>query len=103
MKHRGIYERTTGSGIWWIRYTVAAGRLRREKAGTKSAAIDLYRKRKQQALEGIKLPERLHRALVLFCEIAQDALEYSRLQKRSYDDDRYRMAYLLKCFGNRHA
>jgi integrase len=58
-RERGVYEKVSGLGVWWIRYVDAAGRLRREKAGTKSAAVDLYRKRKQQALEGIKLPEKL--------------------------------------------
>ncbi len=66
MKHetrlRGIYEKVPRSGIWWIRYVDARARLRREKAGTKSAAILLYRKRKQEALEGRKLPEKLRRA-----------------------------------------
>ncbi|HMK29501.1 MAG TPA: site-specific integrase [Terriglobales bacterium] len=97
---RGIYEKIPGSGIWWIRYTDASGRLRREKAGTKSAAILLYRKRKQEALEGCKLPERLRRRVVLFREIADDALEYSRLHKRSYRQDCYRMARLIGWFGN---
>jgi integrase len=63
-KHRGIFERPKGSGIWYVRYIDASGRLRREKAGTKGAAIDLYRKRKQEALEGRKLPEKLRRAPV---------------------------------------
>lgn len=61
MKQRGIFEKTPGTGIWYVRYTDATGRLRREKAGTKSAAILLYRKRKQEALEGRKLPEKLRR------------------------------------------
>jgi len=61
MKQRGIFEEIPGSGIWWIRYVDATGRLRREKAGRKSTAILLYRKRKQEALEGCKLPERLRR------------------------------------------
>lgn len=43
--------------MWWIRFADASGRYRREKAGTKSAAITLYYKRKQEALEGRKLPE----------------------------------------------
>jgi len=59
MKARGLYEKFPGSGIWWIRYVDAQGRLRREKAGTKSTARDLYHKRKQEALEGRKLPEKL--------------------------------------------
>jgi integrase len=62
MKQRGIYEKVSGSGIWWVRYVDAASRLRREKAGTKSAAITLYRKRKQQALEARKVPEKLRQA-----------------------------------------
>jgi len=61
-RQRGVYEKQPGSGIWWIRYMDASGRLRREKAGTKSAAILLYRKRKQEALEGRKLPEKLRSA-----------------------------------------
>jgi integrase len=63
MRQRGIFEKVPGSGIWWVRHVDAAGRLRREKAGTKSAAQDLYHKRKQQALEGLKLPEKLRRAV----------------------------------------
>jgi integrase len=61
MTQRGIFEKFPGSAVWWIRYVDAQGRLRREKAGTKSAAILLYRKRKQEALEGRKLPEKLRR------------------------------------------
>jgi len=62
MKQRGIFEKTPGSGVWWIRYADAQGRLRREKAGTKGTARDLYHKRKQEALEGRKLPEKLRTA-----------------------------------------
>jgi hypothetical protein len=64
MKQCGIYEKVLGSEVWWIRYADAEGRYRREKAGTKSMAIDLYRKRKTEALQGRKLPERLR---VVFC------------------------------------
>jgi integrase len=60
-KHRGIFEKVPGSGGWWIRYVDAQGRYHREKAGSKSAAILLYQKRKIEALEGRKLPEKLRR------------------------------------------
>jgi len=63
-RERGVYEKVPGSGIWWVRYIDAAGRLRREKAGTWAAARDLYIKRKNEALVGRKLPERLRRAPV---------------------------------------
>ncbi len=100
MKPRGMFEKQPGSGIWWIRYVDAQGRYRREKAGTKTAATALYHKRKQEVLEGRKLPEKLRRALVSFREIAQDALEYSRAHKRSYRNDRCRMTKLLEWLGD---
>jgi len=100
---RGVFEKVPGSGEWWIRHVDAQGRYRREKAGTKGAAIDLYRKRKQQALEGRKLPEKLRRAAVSFAEIAGDALAYSKTHKLSHRDDAYRMKRLLDWFGSRAA
>jgi len=100
MKQRGIFEKDPGSGIWWIRYADATGRIRREKAGLKSSAITLYQKRKTEALQGKKLPERLRGKVVSFAEIAQDALAYSKAYKRSYRDDVFRMKRLSDWFGN---
>ncbi len=58
--HRGVFQKLPGKNMpWWIRYTDSQGRLRREKAGTWAAACDLYSKRKNEALEGRKLPENL--------------------------------------------
>ncbi len=81
MRQRGIFEKVPGSGEWWIRYADATGRIRREKAGTKSGAIALYHKRKQQVLEGRKLPEKLRSASASFDEIIGDALEHSSANK----------------------
>src|SRR5260370_11692893 len=102
-RERGVFEKAPGSGIFWIRYVDSEGRFRREKAGTKSNAIDLYRKRKTEALEGKKLPEKLRRAIVTFAEIARDALAYSKAHKRTYDNDLYRMQRLLGWFRDRAA
>jgi hypothetical protein len=62
--------------------------------------IDLYRKRKVEALEGKKLPERLRRATVTFAAIANDALAYSKVHKAStsYRCDAGRMEVVLGCF-----
>src|SRR5271170_6522313 len=103
MKYRGVYEREPGSKVWWIRYYDQFGKKHREKVGTKSAAILLYRKRKQQALEGKKLPEKLRRPSVSFVEIAKDALAYSKAHKRSYGDDVIRMEPILSWFRDRAA
>ncbi len=100
---RGIFERKPGE--WWIRYVDAQGHYRREVAGTKGNAIDLYRKRKTEALTGKKLPEKLRRATVTFAEIARDALEYSKAHKvpEAAAHDRWRMETVLGWFRERAA
>ena len=95
---RGVFEKVPGSGEWWIRYNDSTGRYRREKAGSKSVAIKLVDKRRSQALEGKKLPERLRRPTVTFAEIAKDALAYSKANKLSYRHDAGRMETLLGWF-----
>jgi site-specific recombinase XerD len=100
-KVRGVWERYPDE--WWIRYVDASGRYRREKAGTKGAAIDLVRKRKTEALQGKKLPERLRRATVTFADIARDSLAYSKAHKRTYGDDVSRMERILGWFRDRSA
>jgi site-specific recombinase XerD len=103
MRQRGIFEKVKGSGEWWVRHVDADGRLRREKAGTKSTAIALYRKRKHESLEGRKLPEKLRRPPVSFDEIAKDALVYSKANKRTYSDDKQRMDRMFPWFKGRCA
>ena len=82
MKHRGVYERKPGSGVWWTRWTDQDRKLHREQVGSWKAACALYHRRKTQALERRKLPE-LHKRAVTFGEIAQDTLAYSRRHHRN--------------------
>ncbi|MGH9771886.1 MAG: tyrosine-type recombinase/integrase [Candidatus Acidiferrales bacterium] len=103
MRQRGVYEKLSGSGTWWIRYADTMGSIRREKAGPKSAALTLYRKRKTEALQGKKLPESLRAPGVSFAELAHDALVYSKTHKRTYEDDALRMPWLLAAFRERPA
>ncbi|MBZ5543377.1 MAG: tyrosine-type recombinase/integrase [Acidobacteriia bacterium] len=102
VKHRGVYERDPGSGVWWIRWHDGQGRRHREKVGSKAAAIKLAEKRRVEVREGKLLPE-LHRRAVTFGEIAADALEYSEKHKRSYGDDKSRMPRLLAWWKDRPA
>jgi len=102
-KNRGVFEKAPGSGIWWICYFDSDGRKHREKVGRKSAAIEFYRKRKTEVMEGKKLPEKLRAKKVAFVELAKDALEYSKSHKRSFGDDEIRMAKLTDWLGDRSA
>lgn len=103
---RGIFEKVPGSGIWWIRYMgYVDGRkkYKREQVGTFRAAEKLLIIRKNEALEGRKLPKNLRSRKVLFSEIADDALAYSKSKKRSYRDDASRMKRLKEWFGDAEA
>jgi integrase len=102
-KVRGVYEKVPGSGIWWVRHADSTGRIRRELAGAKSAAVSLYQKRKTEVLEGKKLPERLRSRLVQFSEIADDALAYTKSSNQGWRFDGYRIGRLMEEFGNSKA
>jgi integrase len=99
MRQRGVFEKDPGSGVWWIRYFDQFGKKRREKAGSKSVAIKLYGKRKQQVLEGKKLPEAFRQPSVNFGQLLDDALAYSKRNKRSHKTDVPRCARLNEWFG----
>jgi len=83
-KDRGIFFRARPAGEvvgprgrrgeWWTRY-YADGREHREKAGTKSLALDLYRRRKTEVRQGAKFPETLRRHDVRLKELVNAYLE----------------------------
>jgi site-specific recombinase XerD len=102
-KVRGVFEKVPGSGIWWIQYFDSDGRRRREKAGTRSNAIDLVRKRKTEALSGKKLPEKIRTRVVRFEELATDAEKYCKANNQGQQFDLYRIGRLKDEFGNRPA
>jgi len=69
-KERGLFERPTGSGVWWIRCCDQYGRLHREKVGPKKLAKEIYRKRKTEIREGKSFPEQLSRKREVLFEAA---------------------------------
>jgi tetratricopeptide (TPR) repeat protein len=71
--------------------------------GRVDAAIECYRKRKTEALQGKKLPENLRTPVVSFAELAKDTLDYSKVHKRSYGVDLIRMEKLLAAFRDKPA
>lgn len=106
-KFKGVYEKVPGSGEWYIRYADSAGRIHREKAGTRSMALDLYRKRKTEALQRRKLPETVRRRDVSVGELLAEAAEYVRNRYRGHrlgaDKKDYRYAPLKDALGGRSA
>jgi site-specific recombinase XerD len=99
-KTRGVFEKVPSSGVWWIRYADAGGRIRREKVGPKGAATQLYHKRKTEVRQRKKLPENFREKPTTFSQLADAALVYSRSHKRSHRDDECRMANIRARFGH---
>lgn len=102
-KTRGVFERPTGSGIWWARYADQYGLLHREKCGAKSLAVAVYRQRKTAIREGRFFPEQVNRRTRLFDEVVKDWLEYASTNKRSANMDVTRSRRLLAAFGGKPA
>lgn len=103
-KPRGIFERQQGSGVWWIRWADANGRLHREKIGPKNLAIAAYQARKTAVRQGQLFPNQVGRQkAVLFDELAQDFLTHSASTKRSHTTDQCRVRRLFAAFGGRAA
>jgi integrase len=69
--------------------------------GPRALAIELYRKRKTEIRERRFFPKPIPKRVVLFDEIAQDFLAYSREHKRSAENDEARMRRLRATFGGR--
>lgn len=100
-KERGVYEYPVGSGIWWCQY-FDHGKRRRERAGTKTDAGKLYRKRRTELLTGDKLPE-LRRKKVTMGDLADLALAYACEHNKSVRDYVTKAALLKAAIGTRVA
>ena len=99
-KTRGIFERPKESGVWWVRYCDQYGRLHREKVGAKSLAKEVYQMRKTAIKQAKFFPEQVgQHKVILFDELAKDFLAYSKMHKRSHENDAQRMRRLLEVFG----
>jgi integrase len=99
---RGVFEKYPGSGVWSIRFKDSEGIYRREKVGSKSAAIKVYHKRKTQALEGVKLPT-LRKRIIPFGELVDDAVTYVEGKYARPADDVARLKVIREWFHGRGA
>ncbi|HYL46546.1 MAG TPA: site-specific integrase [Candidatus Limnocylindrales bacterium] len=101
MIQRGIFEKVSDSGEFWIRYADATGRIRRERVGTFEEARSRLRLRKEEAKLGTLPRLAWRRRPVIFRKMAEDALTYADQHKRSAADDHIRMKKLLEWFAAR--
>src|SRR5438445_2612209 len=95
-KQRGIFERPTGSGVWWICYYDQYGQKHREKVGMRSAAVKTYQQRKTEIRQGKFEPQdvkRKHQNATVK-DIVDDYLKaYEGAGRRAIKDTRIRASY----------
>ena len=101
-KHKGVFERVKGSGIWWIRYTNEQGKRVTSKVGTFSAAVRVYDQRTTEIRLGILLPKSPRRG-TKFSDLVTDATKFSEKHHRASKDFKQRVELALPEFGNRIA
>src|SRR4030095_10730314 len=105
-KHRGIFERPEGSGVWWVLYYDQCGRRHREKVGFKSAALRIYQQRKTEIQQGKFEPEdvkRKHRNATV-PEIIDDYLQaYQAGGRKAIKDTKLRAGYWKELWRDRAA
>jgi integrase len=114
-KARGVWfrERPGGEvlgpngtrGEWWACWFDVDGQKHREKAGTKSAALALYQRRKTEVRQGRHFPERLRQIQAVTLKVVCD--DYTAALRANHRDRRgqaaVRLAEVSAMLGDRKA
>ena len=104
MKQRGVYERVPGSGVWWI---CLLRSVRQEARGKKPAAralpLSFMGNVSSRCLRARNSQRAISQAIRQFRQLVDDALAYSKRNKRSYKTDVPRFASLKEWFGSHPA
>jgi integrase len=88
-------------GEWWARWYDGDGGEHREKAGTKSLAMDLFRRRKTEVRQGVKFPETMRQRDTRLKDLVADYLEAIRAnQVKTAEAIEGRLTEVLGILGN---
>lgn len=88
-------------GEWWARWYDGDGGEHREKAGTKSLALDLFRRRKTEVRQGVKFPETMRQRDTRLKDLVADYLEAIRAnQVKTADAIEGRLTEVMGILGN---
>src|ERR1035438_1268554 len=103
---RGVYEKVPGSRIYWIHYTDAEGKRRREKAGyTVQQAVERLTLRRAEKLKGeTKVVKKAVKA-VLLSKLIDDTIKYAKSQNdpTNAHDQELKLNRIRADFGKREA
>lgn len=101
-KHKGVFEREPGSGIWWARYTDADGRRKTRCVGTFGDAKNWIEEQRANVRKGILAPVASLRG-VRYSALCDSAIEYSKAEHRDSRGFTARIERTRAVFGDHQA
>jgi site-specific recombinase XerD len=101
-RHKGVYEKHPGSGIWWIRYTKDGTRLT-ESIGSHSDAVEIIQQRMVEIRKGVRLSNSGGRRGTKFSVLVTDAISYSNRHHKDKRNFKQRLELANEEFGGRAA
>ena len=101
-KHRGVFERESGSGIYWVRFVDVDGKRKSRCVGNFSDAVNFYEAEKVRVRKRILAPVAGHRG-VRYSQLVDEALRFSEASHRDQRSFSQRIEFTREQFGNRMA
>jgi site-specific recombinase XerD len=101
-KHRGVFEREKGSGLYWVRFVDVDGKRKARCIGNFSDAVDFYEAEKVRIRKRILAPVAGHRG-VRYGVLVDEALKFSEASHRDQRVFAQRLEVTLDEFGHRVA
>jgi site-specific recombinase XerD len=99
-KHRGVFEREKGSGIYWVRFVDVDGKRKARCVGIFSDAVDFYEAEKVRIRRRIVAPVAGHRG-VRFGQLIDDAVKHIETSHRDQRNFSQRLEMVREQFGHR--
>jgi integrase len=102
---RGVFEKIPGSGIYWIRYTDAAGKKHREIGGSTVRKAENKLATKRIAKINGELPESTAKPenAVTLSDLIDSAIKHAKAQNNSAYDLEHKLERIRDGFGTRSA
>lgn len=102
-KHKGVYEKHPGTGIWWIRYTNVQGKRVTESVGRHGDAVTLYQQRMTEKRTGLIIPIAKTARKVKLSALIEDALTFSKGNHTDQRNFKQRLEVVKEHMGDRAA
>jgi site-specific recombinase XerD len=101
-KHRGVFERDKGTGIYWVRFMDVDGKRKARCVGNFSDAVNFYEGEKVRIRKRILAPVAGHRG-VRYGALVDEALKFSEASHRDQRVFAQRLEVTREQFGHRVA